>query len=1260
MEFFEKHKEKEIERATADTELSHKEYERYLDKVIINKTQFEGVHEVKKSSERVFIDAMWSIEVPKGYTYSMDDNFTAEMMFRDEHYLLQVQDTETCNLPVSYGAEFNFVVFPIYSSFAVFTCDLLSSKGKRGIKEFLDSIAHLKKKKKLIHTKEIAVYYGMSKNTKDVTECSYYVFVRGFSCAYRGQFVITKDTKEIREKEICRWLNTIKAVSNNLMSEEFRCLHSGEKEQISFEKNNDVIVDDNLKIAVADNFKYSIDKMVIGEGRKLAVIPKTYSFEEEPMDASIGFSIAEATLDVSYDQDNLEHYFSYIAEYAAPDLFLPDSPVHTAKAGKEGAILYQVFYNCGENFTKCNAMIFSGGKIYLAFCCINHGKIVYNNLTHLDGIHIINTWLSKCKYENEPETNLENNLVEGSLKLNFTVAEPDDDLYPHYRSIQNLVQQHKELGGVRIEVNTSGTECAFVSLESILQYQEDFGNDEDIPLPEEVITVYKHCVEKDKGIFSAVAQADEFRKLFRVNEDVFDFHHDRECEIKNGQIHRAYMVSALRSFAWTLADYCAQNNLEPTNVDFSTLSAIIDFCAEREWLNYDDEQYCQGLCSGSDLHGYYVPQKLSQKDIGVLLPDEEELQWTADTGILSEVHFLELLRKDLTYLEPAIFTLWNELAQNRDYSRPLIGNIADVVYAWCAFVLAAQKPFFMEDGPMSNFFSRCTDESKLDVGMFAKKTTPKAAARNSKVIASNIRDFCINDGILTKYKGKEDSIAIPEGVVNIGDGAFRRLKKLKVVELPQTLKIIGKRAFDYCENMKDIYIPEGVEKIEAGAFSSCKRLKTVTLPHTLKTIGDKAFNYCEFLTSVSIPDGVTKIGKEAFCNCENLADIYVPASVIKFGKDVFNTGKVDQRTVIHAPVGSAAEKYAAEQGLTIDNDMTDSESIGHTSYGNDDFRIMDGKLMDYSGECENLVIPEGVKTIEVGAFCSCKKLKTVKLPQTLETIGKKAFEECINLKEIIVPEGVIKIEKGAFHKCKKLRTVKLPSTLRVIGDRAFNNCENLAEINLSEGLEEIGSLGMAGCKSLDAIKLPSTLRVIGDRAFFSCKNLTQIDIPEGVTEIEGCTFHSCINLETVNLSTRLEKISNNAFSSCESLTSILIPEGVVEIGEGAFYNCKNLTQIDIPEGVTEIEERTFRFCESLTSILIPERVTEIGEGAFLFCKKLKNVKLPESLNLIGAEAFAHCDDLTEIYIPASVGEIGRDIFGTKESTVYKGLHRVGI
>ena len=65
-------------------------------------------------------------------------------------------------------------------------------------------------------------------------------------------------------------------------------------------------------------------------------------------------------------------------------------------------------------------------------------------------------------------------------------------------------------------------------------------------------------------------------------------------------------------------------------------------------------------------------------------------------------------------------------------------------------------------------------------------------------------DFEIKDGILYSYKGDEETVEIPEGVTEIGEGAFRGSHLLKEVIISEGVKIIGESAFEYCSQLESV------------------------------------------------------------------------------------------------------------------------------------------------------------------------------------------------------------------------------------------------------------------------------------------------------------------------------------------------------------------------------------------------------------------------------------------------------------------------
>lgn len=132
-----------------------------------------------------------------------------------------------------------------------------------------------------------------------------------------------------------------------------------------------------------------------------------------------------------------------------------------------------------------------------------------------------------------------------------------------------------------------------------------------------------------------------------------------------------------------------------------------------------------------------------------------------------------------------------------------------------------------------------------------------------------------------------DVFVIPDSVIYIADRAFYHT--IFNIKLPSNLIEIGESAFEHCY-LKVINIPDSVQKIGKKAFHDCEQLVEVKLPSNLKTIEKETFSSCEKLVKIHIPEGCKIIREEAFWSCYNLVDVYLPTSLELIEKDAFGNG----------------------------------------------------------------------------------------------------------------------------------------------------------------------------------------------------------------------------------------------------------------------------------------------------------------------------------------------------------------------------------
>lgn len=146
---------------------------------------------------------------------------------------------------------------------------------------------------------------------------------------------------------------------------------------------------------------------------------------------------------------------------------------------------------------------------------------------------------------------------------------------------------------------------------------------------------------------------------------------------------------------------------------------------------------------------------------------------------------------------------------------------------------------------------------------------------------------------------------------------------------------------------------------------------------------------------------------------------------------------------------------------------------------------------------------------------------------------------------------------------RNLETIKLPNTVSTIGDNAFYGSHTLTIINIPKGVTSIGKSAFEGCYELTSIDLPPLITTIEDKTFCGCP-LSAIVLPEKLIKIGDGAFVNA-KIQTIEFPLGLQSIGNVAFAGC-ALTKVIIPNSVVSIGVDAFRNCKTLASVEIDEG----------------------------------------------------------------------------------------------
>ena len=129
-------------------------------------------------------------------------------------------------------------------------------------------------------------------------------------------------------------------------------------------------------------------------------------------------------------------------------------------------------------------------------------------------------------------------------------------------------------------------------------------------------------------------------------------------------------------------------------------------------------------------------------------------------------------------------------------------------------------------------------------------------------------------------------------------------------------------------------------------------------------------------------------------------------------------------------------------------------------------------------------------------------------------IKNSAFYNCVKLQEAQLHSYVLEIGDGAFCMCKALKNINLPNSIVNIKSYAFA-ASGLETIILSNELKSIEPMVFAKCYYLNEVILPDTLTTIDAETFAYCHSLSNITILQSVTEIGNAAFRHCRNLKDI-------------------------------------------------------------------------------------------------------------------------------------------------
>ena len=374
-----------------------------------------------------------------------------------------------------------------------------------------------------------------------------------------------------------------------------------------------------------------------------------------------------------------------------------------------------------------------------------------------------------------------------------------------------------------------------------------------------------------------------------------------------------------------------------------------------------------------------------------------------------------------------------------------------------------------------------------------------------------------------------DKIRVPNTVLEIGNQAFATTG-LTSVELPDSIISIGNSIFSSCQNLKTFVVPSKISSIPPNAYSGCKKIDDIYIPDNITEISDGAFSRCEGLKALSISKSISLIGNNAFYGCNNITDVYFEGSKEQWDEiDIKSNNECLINANIHFDCAPATEGFVNEKLKNIDTEnflmkeevansykyyrdagvIPTSQDLFHFEINttNKTAKIVGEFLNEWDGYgiinlSGDIVIPyeykitEGenagvYKVTELGEYSfNGSDITSVRIPNTITTIGQYAFQLCKKLSTITFPSSVYNIGEGVCA-YSGLMWVYFEGSLSTIPSHAFRECA-IAEITLPKYVYTIGDYAFYDNVGLNNITIPSSLRTVGRNAFEYCYDVRDV------------------------------------------------------------------------------------------------------------------------------------------------------------------------
>lgn len=360
---------------------------------------------------------------------------------------------------------------------------------------------------------------------------------------------------------------------------------------------------------------------------------------------------------------------------------------------------------------------------------------------------------------------------------------------------------------------------------------------------------------------------------------------------------------------------------------------------------------------------------------------------------------------------------------------------------------------------------------------------------------------------------KVQFVVISKSVKRLDAYVFWGCNNLEEVVLGKGLTAVDEYSFAGCTGLKQITIPENIQSIDAQAFAGCVNLTDIYIPATVTGIAEDAFLNCDNVTIHADEGSVAAQFAQKLAEQKNrdplvtAAPVQTPTAVSRPDTQA-TTEPVS--TATPAPAATPVPGNVLGSTIIVGNHalvmVHPGEEKVQQGYTEPEAGQETGEEQDITAETENGKVPEWM-------YYRNQSVSAVTIPEGTTEIGRFAFSRS-SLRTVTIPEGVTVIDYAAFYHCDNLDNVVLPDTVNTVGAKAFTHTgwlDDFEENSMDDFLIS-GDILVAYKGNLPEVVIPDGVRVIAEEAFRNHTELKKVHLPASVMDIGNDAFPEGIEI----------------------------------------------------------------------------------------------------------------------------------------------------